>query len=263
MKPIRSQKKISEAVSTTLLERGIALITGRRNGKTISQYALMESHTTLEDFQKLHPIYYKQPKLVFCEHVRFPPTHKISPEGIMRMVLGAMGVYARYMDTREVRVTFADEMMKAKKNNVIFVVPMDNAENLHEKAYSAMKELNEFRYRKEDVGLAFVISGQLQAMYKMPPWFSEIATEYCIDKAAVDEIADIMDELYPKEKHLLYPFIATFQQCGTTGIMKKKIKEAVIEIRSGYIDDEKTKKEFQLKLEQSIVKINEQMRLAA
>jgi hypothetical protein len=260
MTPIRSQKKIADRSTATLKERGISLITGIRNGKTVSMYAMMEAHTTLEEFQKKHPIYYREPKLVFVEHVRFAPHKKTAPESIMRMVLQALGIHSKYYNTYDVRTTFADEMLKAQSNNIQYVIPIDNAENLRAEDYTSIKVLNEFRSKKHDVGLAFVIAGQRPAMFRMPYWFHEISDEIVIDKAAADEIATIIDELYPEEKKYLYPHIVTLSECATTGVMKKVMRRMVSDVRTDYVEKGGFKETDLLK---DIAKLNEQVRIAA
>lgn len=242
MRLSRSQRDVNERANTTLSERGIAFLSGMRNGKTVSLFGLLEGNMTAEEYMS-QPITFQRPvgkeRLVFIEHVRFPRSHSISAEGIMRLVLQALGkprnVY--YGNIYDVRKAFSDEMLTAQKNGTIFVLWIDNSENLPRKAYTVLKELNELRYHKKHVGLAVAMAGYSLAT-QAPTWFDQVCTEIMVTKLKGDEIRDIIDDLYPKEKHLFSAVaIRTLEQCSSTGIMRKALRRMVEDIKKGYSDD--------------------------
>jgi hypothetical protein len=241
MKPVRSQREIIRQATEEISDRGIVFFSGKRDGKTVSLYGLLEMHTTLAEYLHEFPKFDVKPgekRLVFIEHVRFPRSHAITAESVMRQILQAMGEpWHRYRGSiYDARSRFSEIMLEAAKKRIVYVLPIDNAENLPPRAYLVLKELNEMRFEKRHVGLGVAIAGNLVAS-RAPMWFLDMAREILVTKVGAEEIADIIEELYPREKHMFSAqAIRELSRSATTGVLRKILREQIDDIRAGYTE---------------------------
>jgi hypothetical protein len=269
-----AQKGIINKAYESLKQREPVFLSGTRNGKTYSMYRLIEATDTMEnrisrdehkltrsrrgDVIKRHA---EDPELVFLEHVRFPRVDRMSTESVMRQVLQACGfpLSIRSMNVYEIRKAFVEALYAARESNEVYCLAIDNAENLPERAYTIIKEINELRHRGKDIGLSVAISGYYEKM-KMPYWFHDMCHEIVVAK--ISDIADIrtfIENTYPAQAHLFGPAaIRQLQRCQTTGLMRKAIRQMVTDIQEGYAEEVKD-----LDLGKLVDKNNERYAIAA
>ncbi|MEP7234514.1 MAG: hypothetical protein ABI778_04380 [Ignavibacteriota bacterium] len=216
MRLSQSQQELLDKAYAKLRRRDIVFFNGSANGKTqildmlrwrassraggklLGKSATDEKITLqiLEDIQRL------------------PRTDKLTSTAIMRLVLKSYGLPAYHSDIVDVERRYREHVMELQRANIMPVLALDNIEIFPKRAYTVLKELNEYRYHGKKLGIAIALCGDL-VRSKMTMPFYEKTSEIAVDKSdSVSELRDILAMWFPLDLGIFSPVVMqSFKRC--------------------------------------------------
>ncbi len=186
-----TQREFLNETQQALLERGFVHLHAFSDGKTTTMDVLRSA------FEKSNRKHEENYTLEFYTHLDWKRSDKLTTSTIQRQILFQAGVD----DPKNKWIHNAGQLWKAWKDflerceekRIIPVIAIDNAEALCYRAYSVMKELNEYYHPKlkKRIGTAILFSGRYGEI-KAPHSILHYCTEIFMTRITANEIDELL-----------------------------------------------------------------------
>jgi hypothetical protein len=220
-----TQTKILARATDKLRQRRIVFFNGGPNGKTeILEVVRMRSH--VQPFKSKHP---EDFNLEILEDIRrFPRSEKVTTTYMQRLILSAYGEFTN-AGLVTVENKFGKLMLSLRDKQILPVLVADNIEVIPRRAYSVMKELNEYIYNGIRCGISIALAGDM-IHSRMPLAFYQKSYEIDLAKISLtSDIAEILGHWFPEHaRKFSQPVLEQFRRCSTT--------QGIIQAADKYID---------------------------
>lgn len=230
------------ATAQSALESGQpVLITGKSNGKTRLIHVALETlaqkvtrssnGANVPEGLYLGRVRHSENKRIEFMTRAYLPTNNITVPGMMKQVLAAHGELVPHGIPGAVKRF--DEMVRSLADNGrMIALAIDNTELLSPKAFTVLKALNEYYdpARQRSVGVGLMLAATPKAMKRMPMSFLLRCAELRIGRVTNEEIAELIDALFPAKRHLFTPrAMQHLAKCETNLELRHVIERSIAE----------------------------------